>query len=251
VPATLPFFIPMPVPPFGTMGAVISMPERIKSRNALLDIGAAGPLAGMIVAVPVLIVGLMQSEVRELTGGGFMEGQCLLYFGLKRLVLGPIPDGYDVFLSPTAFAGWTGLFITMLNMLPILQLDGGHISYALLERRFATLSRLLHGMLLVAFAYNYLAFGSIEPGLVWIVWFALLLVLRRAGGGLEHPPTDPGTLSIGRRAIAVGCLVLFALLYMPTPLRQLPLHAETQLATQTAPIGSTAEPAERREASLP
>jgi membrane-associated protease RseP (regulator of RpoE activity) len=220
----------MPFPPFGTMGAVISMPERIKSRNALLDIGAAGPLAGLIVAIPVLCIGLGQSEVKPMTGGGLMEGQCLLYLALKRLVLGPIADGHDVYLSATAFAGWTGLFITMLNLLPILQLDGGHIAYALFEKRFTLLSRTLHAFLIVAFAYNYLTFDSIEPGLVWIVWFTLLAGLRRLGGGHEHPPTDDGELTGARRSIAVLCLVLFAVLYMPTPLRQLPLRVAPSLA---------------------
>jgi membrane-associated protease RseP (regulator of RpoE activity) len=227
VPASLPFFIPMPLPPFGTMGAVISMPERIKSRNALLDIGAAGPLAGLCVAIPVLVIGLAQSQVKPLTGGGLMEGQCLLYFGLKRLMLGAIPDGYDVYLTQTAFAGWTGLFITMLNLLPILQLDGGHIAYALFEGRFARLSRTLHALLPIAFVYNFVTFGSFEPGIVWIVWFVLLSGLRRLGGGVEHPPTDPGTLTGKRRLVAVVCLLLFALLYMPTPLRELPERIET------------------------
>jgi membrane-associated protease RseP (regulator of RpoE activity) len=221
VPASLPYFIPLPPPisPLGTMGAVISMPQRIKSRNALLDIGAAGPIAGMVVAVPVLILGLSQSEVHRLAGVGVMEGQCLLYSLIKYAVLGPIPAGYDVTLTPTAFAGWVGLLLTMLNLLPIGQLDGGHIAYALFEDKQDALARVLHLGLIAAFAYNLIHYGDFTPGLVWLVWFGLLAGLRRLSGGMNHPPTEPGPLSPMRRATAVACLVLFVLLFMPTPMR--------------------------------
>src|SRR5688572_30026696 len=128
-----PFFIPMPIPPLGTMGAVIRMRRPIRTRNALLDVGAAGPLAGMVVAVPVLIWGLLLSDVRPLPETGYlMEGRSLLYLGLLHAVHGSIPAGHDVFLSPTAFAGWAGLLVTMINLLPVGQLDGGHVAYALL-----------------------------------------------------------------------------------------------------------------------
>ena len=219
VPASLPYFIPLPsLSPFGTMGAVISMPGRIRSRNALLDIGAAGPLAGMVVAVPVLLVGLAQSEVRELSGPALQEGNCLLYLLLKRLVVGPIPPGHDVWISPAAFAGWAGLLVTALNLLPIGQLDGGHIAYALLGERQNQVARVLHWALPAVFLYNLWTFEQIEPGLVWLVWFVLLFVLGRFSGA-NHPPTEPGALSPARRAIAVGCVLLFVLLFMPTPLR--------------------------------
>lgn len=230
VPASLPYFIPLPLlSPFGTMGAVISMPARIRSRNALLDIGAAGPIAGMVVAVPVMLIGLSQSEVGPLRGGGFMEGQCLLYSLLKYVAVGPIPEGHDVYLGPTAFAGWAGLLVTMLNLLPISQLDGGHVAYALFEEKQNRYGKVAHFSLLGWFAYNWIRWGSIEPGLVWGVWFFLLLGLIRASGGVGHPPTEPGELSPGRKAIAVGTLVLFVLLFMPTPLRQQALVARTFL----------------------
>src|SRR4029453_13583398 len=107
VEASLPFFIPLPVlSPFGTMGAVISMPGRIRSRNALVDIGASGPLAGLAVAIPVLAYGLAPSPVSPPSEHGYQEGQSLLYLLLKRVVLGPIPGGHDVFLNPIAMAGW-------------------------------------------------------------------------------------------------------------------------------------------------
>lgn len=230
VPATLPFFIPLPpiiptpvgfiqLSPFGTMGAVISMPARIRSRNALLDIGAAGPIAGMVIAVPVLIIGLMTSEVKPMEGG-YLEGQCLLYSALKYLVVGPIPPGHDVFLNSTAFAGWTGLLITMLNMLPVGQLDGGHIAYALFDTKQNRFGRLVHYGLVGAFLYNLAMYRDATTGSIWLLWFVLLALLRRAGGGVDHPPTDPGALSPRRRVIAALCLLMFVLLFMPTPFRQ-------------------------------
>ncbi len=127
VPASLPMFVPFPNQ-LGTMGAVISM-HPIGSRNALVDIGAAGPLAGLLLAIPITAVGLALSPVEPLTPGGLPRRP--LYSFLKRVVCGPIPHGYDVQLHPVAFAGWTGLFMTMLNLLPVGQLDGGHITYAL------------------------------------------------------------------------------------------------------------------------
>jgi membrane-associated protease RseP (regulator of RpoE activity) len=220
VPASLPYFIPLPSVGFGTLGAVIAMRERIRSRNQLLDIGAAGPLAGLVVAVVVLVIGLGQSEVKELVSPSQMEGQCLLYLGLKRIILGPIAAGQDVYLSATAFAGWGGLLLTSLNLIPIGQLDGGHIAYALLGERQNRLAVVLHWSLLLVFAYNLLAFNDWRWGLIWVVWFVLLYAMRRMAG-VNHPPTDPGELSPARRVVAVLCLLLFVALFMPTPMREL------------------------------
>jgi membrane-associated protease RseP (regulator of RpoE activity) len=229
VPATLPHFLPAPwISPFGTMGAVIGMSPRIRSRAALLDIGAAGPLVGLAIALPVLVVGLATSKVEPLTGPYVQEGQSLLYLGLKRLVVGPIPNGHDVTMNATAFAGWTGLFVTALNLLPVGQLDGGHIAYAWLGERQNRIARWLHGALLLAFAYNVARFvfpaitrgGSLEQAVgnstFWLVWFAILALLRWRTG-MNHPPTDGESLPPARRAIAIACMVLFALLFMPTP----------------------------------
>jgi membrane-associated protease RseP (regulator of RpoE activity) len=234
VDASLPFFIPLPhFSPFGTMGAIISMRGRIRSRDALLDIGASGPLAGLVVAIPVLIYGLAHSRVGPAELHGVQEGQSLLYMGLKRLVLGPIPAGQDVFLGPTAFAGWTGLFITALNLIPIGQLDGGHIAYALFGLRQNRFARVLHLSLLGMFALNLIrfmipvaqarawehagqAFGNALP---WLIWYILLRLIMR-GGGQDHPPTEAGALSPVRRGIALFSLVLFVLLFMPTPMAQ-------------------------------
>jgi len=232
VDASLPYFIPLPfLSPFGTMGAVIGMRGRIRSRDALLDIGASGPLAGMCVAIPVLIVGLMESKVGPVTGSGVEEGQCLLYLALKRLICGPIPPGSDVYLTPMAFAGWAGLLVTMLNLVPVGQLDGGHIAYALFGIRQNRYARVLHAGLLVMFLVNVVRFvgpvvmrrswdgvgQAAENAAFWLIWYILTGAIQRAGGG-DHPPTEPGELSPVRKGLAVLSLVLFVLLFMPTPM---------------------------------
>lgn len=233
VPASLPYFLPLPlVSPFGTMGAVITMSGRIRSRNALLDIGAAGPLAGMLVAVPVLVIGLALSPVQpRLTGDYLQEGQNLLYWLLKRIVKGPIPADHDVVLHPTAFAGWVGLFVTMINLLPWGQLDGGHIAFALLGPLQNRIARFVRFGVLGFFLYNLAAFVApvlrgtsdmplsvaIGNSTTWLVWFALLSLLGRVAGH-EHPPFEPGPLTPLRRRVAAFCLLLFGLLFMPTPL---------------------------------
>ncbi len=228
----MPFFIPLPlVNPFGTMGAVIVMRDRIKSKNALLDIGASGPLAGMAVAIPVLWYGLAHSEVHPLLSTGIQEGQSLLYWLMKRVVLGPIPEGSDVYLSPVALAGWAGLFVTMLNLLPVGQLDGGHVAYALFGSRQNTYSKVVRWSLLAlapinlvwrmapvlrGVPYQDLIHTAVSASTIWLGWFIVLTLLERMSGG-GHPPTEPGELSPRRRAVAIGTLVLFVLLFMPTP----------------------------------
>jgi len=231
VDASLPYFIPLPLlSPFGTMGAVISMRGRIRSRDALLDIGASGPLAGLCVAIPVLIVGLTRSPIEPSGAHGIQEGQCLLYMALKHLVLGPIPAGHDVFLTPMALAGWVGLFVTMLNLVAVAQLDGGHIAYALFGERQNRYGRFLHAGLLAVFAFNAARFlgpvivhrawdklgQALNNSTFWLVWFVLIGFIKRAGGR-DHPPTEPGELSPVRKGFAVLSLVMFALLFMPTP----------------------------------
>jgi membrane-associated protease RseP (regulator of RpoE activity) len=227
VPASLPYFIPMPVLGFGTMGAVIAMPERIRSRNALLDIGAAGPLAGLVVAIPVLIIGLEGSPVMPIPEHGAIEGQSLIYLALKRLVLGPIPEGHDVFLNATAMAGWAGLLVTMLNLLPVSQLDGGHIAYALFGKKQHRYAQIVHWALLAPVFVNLVRFvvpavldkGDVELAL-WnsvslLPWFGIVHILKRLAGR-DHPPTDPGELTTMRKGVAVLSLVFFVLLFMPT-----------------------------------
>jgi len=173
----------------------------------------------MVVAVPVLLIGLAGSPVQPIPIGSLQEGNCLLYMALKYLVHGPIPAGHDVMLSPTAFAGWAGLLVTSLNLMPIGQLDGGHIAYALFGKRQDRVARVLRVGLLGAFAYNLLRFNSAAPGMVWLIWFVLLTAFHRLSGE-NHPPTDPNEqLTRGRRAFALLSMVLFVVLFMPTPMR--------------------------------
>lgn len=231
VEASLPYFIPMPiVSPLGTMGAVISMKGTIKSRNALLDIGASGPLAGLAVALPVLFIGLAQSEVKVASGLALQEGRSLLYLLVRRLAVGSIPEGHDVFLGPTAMAGWAGLLITALNLFPVGQLDGGHVAYALFGKRQDRYGRAVHYLMLALFLGNVAYFtrhfiadgladalrAAVANGMPWLTWFGVVYVMLRVGGR-EHPPTEPGELSPARKAVAVVTLIFFVLQLMPTP----------------------------------
>jgi membrane-associated protease RseP (regulator of RpoE activity) len=233
VPASPPYFLPLPVLSyFGTLGAIITMSGRIRSRKALLDVGAAGPLAGMAVALPVLYYGLRMSQITPVGLEPYIqEGQSLLYWFMKRIVLGPIPAGYDVQLHPLAFAGWGGLLLTMINLLPWGQLDGGHIAFALfgpLQHRFA---RWFRRALLVVFAYNAWAFllpvalhrstqtwgEAAASSSFWLVWYGFTGVMARFSGE-DHPPFEPEALGLGRQLVAVACLILFVLIFLPTPI---------------------------------
>lgn len=240
VDTSLPFFIPMPGLGVGTLGAVIRIRSRIPDRNSLVDIGAAGPLAGLVVAIPVIAVGLSFSTVGpvpayetgwpdtpsllrlvplgaqffsgtlpELTGGtAFIYGDSLLMQGLTRLVVGVIPPGHDVFVHPLVIAGWFGLLVTMLNLIPIGQLDGGHLTFAWFGRHAQTIGKVMAAGLL------YLAlFHSAS----WILWFVVTTLFVR----FRHPEVvDTQTpLTRSRRIICVLCLIAFVLCVMPVPIR--------------------------------
>lgn len=212
-PVSLPYFIPMP-PGFsitGTMGAVIVQREPMEDRRTVLEIGIAGPLAGLALAIPLLLYGLSVSPVGPPGPGGYLqEGNSLLYAGLKWLVFGRMlpGGGVDVQLGPVAMAAWIGLLVTMLNMLPIGQLDGGHVAYALLGRRADYLAYAVIALCL--------ALGLLLPNnYTWLVWAGLIMLI-----GPRHPPplNDISRLGRGHAALAIFGLVLFALLFMPAPL---------------------------------
>lgn len=172
VPASLPYFIPMPTF-IGTMGAIIRMRTVVRDRRILFDIGIAGPLAGMCVALPATVIGLLHSETVSLAtaGGGIELGDSLLFSAMTRWVVGGVPDGMTVSLHPVAFAGWLGFFVTSLNLLPMGQLDGGHVTYGIFGPGHGLLSRLTFLGLLVWGVHG--AFLQQDP-LQWI-WAALFI----------------------------------------------------------------------------
>jgi membrane-associated protease RseP (regulator of RpoE activity) len=241
VDASLPYFIPLP-PAFilGTMGAVIGMRKTPVDRKKLIDIGAAGPLAGLLVAIPVICYGLAHSSVGPLVGGGQQEGNSLLYALLKHAVKGEwLPNGQrDVFLHPTAWAGWAGLLVTMINLIPLGQLDGGHIAVAYFGNRYNLFAQRFHRLLplgaAAVFAWVlHLVRAEAGPGLdsllaysiaagaalPWLVWSLLVTILRRASGGLNHPPVEDKPLPASRKLLFWLMVLVFVAVFMPIPFR--------------------------------
>ncbi len=242
VDASLPYFIPLPpMISLGTMGAIIRMRTPIEDRDKLLDVGAAGPIAGLVVAVPLLIVGLWFSPTSGVAEpGAVLEGNSIAYIALKYLAFGrylPAADGTDVQLHPMAFAAWVGILITFINLLPIGQLDGGHVACAVLGSRHERTSGILHGALLgiAAIVGAALMIEARDAGLgwgralshaswgavPWCLWALLLLIMRRMAGGDYHPPVGQAQLSPGRRRLALFMLLVFILIFTPVPMRAL------------------------------
>lgn len=235
---TLPYFIPFPFSPFGTMGAFISMKEIPRNRKVLLDIGIAGPLSGLVVAIPVLFLGLHLSELSVLPLGASaqsmfqMEGNSILYLLAKYLTFGkllpepamysgspllywlryfftgqPFPwGGTDVMMSSVAWAGWAGLLVTAINLLPVGQLDGGHVTYVLIGKEKA---KKLYPIVLVAL----LGLGLVWSG--WWLWAALVFLFGRR---YAEPLDQITPLDENRKWLAVLALVVFVLTFTPVPL---------------------------------
>ena len=236
---SLPYFLPFPLSLFGTLGAFIRLKEPPKNRRVLLDIGLSGPIAGLIVAIPVLLIGLYLSDLGRLplnamtAQGSVLEGNSLLYLAMKYIVTGeflpkplhyaglspfiywvryffiglPMPyGGTDVLLHPLAWAGWAGLLVTMLNLIPAGQLDGGHAIYVLLGKATKRLWPFIIGLLLLL--------GTVWPG--WYIWAGLVFLMGRtyARPRDEITPLDPR-----RKWLAIFGLVLFVLVFIPVPLR--------------------------------
>jgi len=207
VPASLPIFIPVPFPPLGTMGAVISMRGNIPDRKELFDIGISGPLAGLVPALFFSIVGLQMSQVLPVRPSGVgMLGDPLLFKWLVRMLFDPLPPGHDVFLHPFAYAGWVGVLITSVNLFPIGQLDGGHILYGLLRQK----AHIVAYALLSAAILAVVAFGAYQ----WVVMLMLLIFI-----GPKHPPTANDDVPLGTARIILGWLTLaFVIIgFTPTP----------------------------------
>jgi membrane-associated protease RseP (regulator of RpoE activity) len=229
---SLPYFIPLPIiSPFGTMGAVIVQRSPFEDRKSLFDVGLAGPMAGLIVALPLLIIGLATSTVQPYSteAGSFFEGNSLLYVGLKYLVHGRLlpANGLDVYLSPVAFAAWFGLIVTFLNLLPIGQLDGGHVLYALLGRRAWPIANVASKLLLfvgaLGFAGEFMGIGFLAQNFWsgWFIWGLLTNVMMRP----NHPPplNDLSKLDPKRQAIGLFAIVVFFLIFTRVPFSASPV----------------------------
>lgn len=236
VDASLPYFIPLPHLGFGTLGAVIRIRSRIPTRNALVDIGAAGPLAGFLVAIPILVWGYAHAVVvdvplsltsfppvesalevgRMLLVGhspavvGQSFGDNLLTLLLQRLLVGSLPEGKDVLANPYIVAGWFGCIVTTLNLFPIGQLDGGHLAFANLGGRAVRVGKVAAvGLLLLLLFFN----------VSWLVW----LLVTSLVVGFRHPeverPEEP--LDVRRTLVCLACVVVFVLCLTPSPVRLL------------------------------
>jgi len=265
--ASLPHFIPLPpLLGFGTMGAVIGMRQVTRDRRKLIDIGAAGPLAGLAVTIPVILYGLSLSPLVALSPGGWIEGNSLLYGLLKLVSKGAwLPDATrDVLLHPIARAGWTGLLVTMINLLPIGQLDGGHVATAYFGNRYQRFARGLHRALpliaVAVFAWALflarretegtdrftihegaaIAAGAAFP---WLVWWGMVAVVRRASGSADHPAVERRPLPVSRQVLFWGVVVIFVAIVMPIPMRMsLAGSPEQQQQQRQAPQPSLATP---------
>lgn len=206
--ATLPYFIPFPSL-IGTLGAVIKTRTPIPGRRALFYIGAMGPLPGFIVSLAAVSAGIYMSTVRPVIpaepGSYLMFGDSFLFRGLIRLFHGNIAAGSDLFLHPVAFAGWIGFLLTSLNLMPVGQLDGGHILHALIGNR----QRYAGWIFLAALA----ALSFYWPG--WIVWVIIILFVVMVG----HPEIhgDAGELSPAEKVTGWICMLILVLTFIPVP----------------------------------
>jgi membrane-associated protease RseP (regulator of RpoE activity) len=214
--ASFPYFIPVPyISPFGTLGAVIAMEAKRGDRRALFDIGITGPLAGLVPTLICTIIGLHLSQPRLSVGQHepMLFGTPLLFDWLADWFAKPVPPGYVLTAHPLAFAGWVGLFITSLNLMPIGQLDGGHVLYALLKRRAHWIAR---GLLTAAvLTVSILMFWIPELG-GWVLMLLLLIFVVRP----DHPPTADDDAPLGWVRIVLGWLVLafIPLGFTPVPI---------------------------------
>ncbi len=208
--ATLPYFIPVPPPfPFGTFGAVISINSPVIDRGSLLEIGVSGPVTGFIISLPIVIAGLKYSTVApldEIQAGGIMFSMPLLLQGLGTIILGEIPDNHIIIPHPLAIAGWAGLFVTSINLLPMGQLDGGHIVRGLFPNHYR---EIYYGVAAVL-----LFLGILWPG--YLVWVFLAVFITK----MDHPGPldDVSELKNRHKLYALAALLVLILSFMPVPI---------------------------------
>lgn len=214
VEVTLPYFIPLPfIGIFGTMGAFIQIRDNVTNRKALFDIGVSGPLAGLVFAIPILFIGLATSNVEVIPTDQdiIREGNSILYYAAKYVTFGEfLPTGNeDVFINQLAQAGWTGLFVTALNLVPVGQLDGGHVMYTLLGRRAKALYwPIIIGLVILSLMNT-----------AWVIWLFLLFMFGRF---YAQPLEDITPLDPVRRTVGILVLVIFVLIFIPNPIEFIP-----------------------------
>jgi membrane-associated protease RseP (regulator of RpoE activity) len=203
---TLPYFIPMPLHFIGTFGAIIRMKSIVPSRKSLLKVGMSGPLAGFVVALPITVLGIYLSEIRIApeTEGALRLGDSLLFWVFARLIHTSIPPGHDLFLHPVAFAGWLGLFVTSMNLIPIGQLDGGHVAFSLFLRKRRYL-------------YIPIFAGLVALGLLWFGWYIWALValfIARRDPVIQDAITP---LSTKQKIYSAITFVILVMTFVPQP----------------------------------
>lgn len=208
--SSLPYFLPFPNPFTGTLGAVIRIDSPFTSRKALFDVGIAGPLAGLAVAVPVLIAGLAQATFLPIVTpetSGVVFNEPLLFRGLAWLVIGARPAGMDIEMNPLLMAGWWGLLVTAINLLPVSQLDGGHINYAVFGRAHRYVAWAMYGTAVLV---------AVTISSSYLIMLVLILIM-----GLQHPPALDDITDVGRfrRVLGIATLLLFFVLITPVPLQ--------------------------------
>ena len=215
VAVTLPYFIPLPlISPIGTMGAFIRLKAPIKNKRALFDIGVAGPLSGLVFAIPILFYGLYTSQLGPISPEGLLEGNSLFYYFAKFIVFGQFlpSETSDVYLNQVAWAGWVGLLVTALNLMPVGQLDGGHIVYSLIgtqaRRLFVPVIAALGALTVVSF--------FVDNTFTWGIWILLLFFFGRVHA---EPLDDITELDPRRRWLAIATLAFFVLIFVPIPFR--------------------------------
>jgi len=202
---TLPYFIPAPSF-IGTFGAFIKMKSPIMDRRILLDVGAAGPLAGMCVSIPVLLVGLHLSEIRyEAVETGFSLGSSIFFYFMSWIVHGFMPDNANLILHPIAFSGWIGLLVTCLNLLPVGQLDGGHVAYAIIGPKQRVVAKVVLVVLVIL---------GVTSWSGWLVWAGILLIM-----GIKHPPVIYDWIPLDRKRKVIGwiTIIVFVMTFTPAP----------------------------------
>ncbi|OGD13149.1 MAG: hypothetical protein A2V76_08865 [Candidatus Aminicenantes bacterium RBG_16_63_14] len=212
--ATLPFFIPGP-PFIGTFGAFIRIKSPIRFKHQIFDVGANGPLVGFFLALPALAGGLAFSRVTAYIPAAdtISFGEPLLFKLLTALFFGRVPEGSALILHPVGFAGWVGLLVTAINLVPLGQLDGGHIAYALLGRKARFVSRIMVGFLVVMGVFFHIT---------WLIVAAVILFFEfKSKSRMKHPPVmdEDAPLDPKRRFLSVLIVLIFILSFIPDPVK--------------------------------